>query len=643
MNTSVDRLNKKLQDGEMVYGVTTGYGGSADTRTTNYATLQQALIQHQSAAVLVPSDRGRSSGSLAVDSLKSHAIPIPVVRAAMLTRCNSLLRGHSAVRPVVVQNILTLLANNMTPVVPLRGSISASGDLTPLAYLAGTLEGHPDIFINCGKDQDYRVIPANQALAEAGLEPLELRAKEGLGIMNGTAFSCGAASVVMVEANQLLLLSQALTAMGTEALLGKRENYDPFIANARPHPGQKEAAASMFDFLADSQLVSEASPGQMGSAQDSHILAQDRYALRTSSQWIGPQIEDMALAVQQVEVELNSTTDNPLLDPDTADVLHGGNFQAASVTSAMEKTMTSLQMLGKMVFAQTSEIINPNLSKGLTPNLCADDPSLSFAFKGVDIHMAAYMSELAYLAHPVSSFVQSAELHNQDLNSLALIAARYAADAVEVLSLMVSAYLYALCQALDLRALHLEFVGQAHQSIRSVTEELCGPKIAQFIDSSLWQELMSYWSRNTARDLGQRAQVSTTACTGTLLTLLSDHGSSSARPAYNEMDTATKTLKWRNAVADILKTRFAETRASFFRAQTTPQYLCHSSKRLYTFVRETLGIPMHRGIVDHATHDSGDGINPADKPLMGSYVSRIYVALRAGEMRDVVLGCWERV
>lgn len=256
--------------------------------------------------------------------------------------------------------------------------------------------------------------------------------------------------------------------------------------------------------------------------------------------------------------------------------------------------------------------------------------------------MAAYMSELAYLAHPVSSFVQSAELHNQDLNSLALIAARYAADAVEVLSLMVSAYLYALCQALDLRALHLEFVGQAHQSIRSVTEELCGPKIAQFIDGSLWGELMSHWSRNTARDLDQRAQASTTGCTGTLLTLLSDHGSSSARPEYKEMDTATKTLKWRDAVADILKTRLAETRASFFRTQTTPQYLCHSSKTLYTFVRERLAIPMHRGIVDHATHDSGDGVNPANKPLMGSYVSRIYVALRAGEMRDVVLGCWER-
>lgn len=634
MNASVEQLARKLEDNETVYGVTTGYGGSANTRTESYAALQKALMQHQAAGILLPGDRGRESGSATVDSLKSHAIPIPVVRAAMLTRCNSLLRGHSAVRPVVVQNVLILLAKDMTPVVPLRGSISASGDLMPLAYLAGMLEGNPDISVNCGKEQGYRVIGADQALAEAGLSPLELRAKEGLGIMNGTAFSCGAASVVLYEANQLLLLSQVLTAMGTEALIGHRGNYDPFIAKARPHPGQKEAAENMFEFLADSKLISEAAPGKIGTAKDNHALAQDRYALRTSSQWMGPQIEDMALALTQVEVELNSTTDNPLIDPDRTMFHHGGNFQAAAVTSAMEKTMTSVQMLGKMIFSQCSELINPATSKGLPPNLTADDPSLSYAFKGVDINMAAYMSELAYLNHPVSNHVQSAEMHNQGLNSLALIAARYTGDAVEVLSLMSAAYLFTLCQALDLRALHISFVHEAHRDIQAATTELCGPSATDFINGELWEELMGHWSNNSAMDPPERAQITTTASMGRFLSLVSHYRCPG--------DLGTITLKWQETVSSILSRKYDETRKAFFKEQTTKEYLCHASKQMYSFVRETLGIPMHIGLADHATHDGGDGRTAHDKPLIGSHISKLYVALRDGALRPVLLSCWER-
>ncbi|KAA8652749.1 aromatic amino acid ammonia-lyase [Aspergillus tanneri] len=291
----------------------------------------------------------------------------------MLTRCNSLLRGHSAVRPAVVQHILTLLAHGMTPILPLRGSISASGDLTPLAYIAGAVEGNPDISVH--KDRDGSIVPADEALRELGLSPLEYGPKEGLGLLNGTAFSAGAASLVLVESTQLLLLSQVLTAMGTEAL---------------------RAPASR------------------------------------------PQIENLALSLMQVEIELNWTTDNPLLDPTEQRIHHGGNFQAAAVTSAMEKALGALQMLGKI---------------------------LSFAFKGVDINMAAYLSELGYLSHPVSKHVQSAEMHNQALNSLAFLACRYTADAVEVLSLMAATYLYVLCQALDLRALHQEFESTARASI----------------------------------------------------------------------------------------------------------------------------------------------------------------------------------
>ncbi|KAK1142041.1 hypothetical protein N8T08_008247 [Aspergillus melleus] len=616
MTRSVDILNQKLSAGEIIYGVNTGFGGSADTRTNDYPALQKALIQHHNAAVVLPSDRGGAP----IPGLKSHSMPVPVVKAAMLTRCNSLLRGHSAVRPEVVQHILALLANGMTPVVPLRGSISASGDLTPLAYIAGALEGNPDIGIY--KDTTGEVVPSNQALQELGLSPLEFGPKEGLGLLNGTAFSAGAASLVLFEANQLVLLSQVLTAMGTEALLGTRFNYHPFIAEARPHEGQREAAANIFGFLTDSKLATTAHPGDEGGNEG---LAQDRYALRTSSQWIGPQIENMALSLRQIEVELNSTTDNPLLDPVEQRIHHGGNFQAAAVTSAMEKTSGAMQMLGKMFFAQCSEIINPMLSNGLPPNLAFDDPSLSFAFKGVDINMASYISELGYLNHPVSNHVQSAEMHNQALNSLAFIAARYASDSVDILSLMAATYLYVLCQALDLRALHIEFVKAARPQIDAISASVGATDPATH--SQVWEQLMHHWGRNSTYDLSDRARIAATYTLGSLVHLISSSGATLQPNAVPD---------WQSQVSDILSTSYASAREQFLASPTTKSYLCKASAKFYSFVRETLNVPLHRGIVDHPTFETGE----ADKKTIGSRIGEVYAALRRGEVRDVLVDCF---
>ncbi|CAL5868712.1 uncharacterized protein PFLUO_LOCUS2939 [Penicillium psychrofluorescens] len=621
LDRSVELLAQKLEKGEVIYGVTTGFGGSAETRTNDYAALQKALIQHHNSAVVLPRDRGNGAGSTHLGSLKSHAMPIPIVKGAMLIRCNSLLRAHSAVRILVVQNILALLAHDMTPVVPLRGSISASGDLTPLAYIAGMIEGNPDIAVNCGEGQNYRIIPANQALQEAGLNPLTFGPKEGLGLLNGTAFSCSAAGLVLFEANQLVVMSKLLTAMGTEALLGSRHNYHPFIAKSRPHPGQQLSAAFIFQCLADSKLTHGADP-------DGEGLAQDRYALRTSTQWIGPQLENLGLALQQVQTELNSTTDNPLLDPVEERAHHGGNFQAASITSAMEKTMTAMQMLGKMIFSQCSEIVNPMLNKGLPPNLSADDPSLSFAFKGVDINMASYMSELAYLNHPVSNYVQSAEMHNQGLNSLALITARYAGDTVELLALMTATYLYVLCQALDLRVMHLEFVTQAHIKVDDATAQLFQSSGTDFQLSFgqeiIWEELTSHWERNSTSDLDRRSQIAATNSVGVVLSLLGDQA------------VGKELQQWKSSVANILETTYAANRKLFFQNRKTASYLCTSSQKLYGFVRERLGVPMHRGLVDHPTYVSGEKtLNES----IGSHIGKVYAALRGDEFRDVILNC----
>lgn len=227
----------------------------------------------------------------------------------------------------------------------------------------------------------------NTRVQLVGANVTTLGPKEGLGLVNGTAASAALAALAMFEANNLAVLTQALTAMACEALLGNSESFHPFIAEVRPHEGQIESARNIFTLLQGSHLAQ----GIMDKKNRKQSgLIQNRYALRSAPQWIGPQLEDLMLANRQVQTELNSSCDNPLVDRRTEDIYYGANFQATSITSAMEKTRLSLQMFGKLLFSQATEMIDPNLSNGLPTNLVADDPSLSFTMKGVDISMAAY-------------------------------------------------------------------------------------------------------------------------------------------------------------------------------------------------------------------------------------------------------------
>ncbi|KAL2157281.1 hypothetical protein VTH06DRAFT_6219 [Thermothelomyces fergusii] len=443
VSDSVEFLRRQLEAGSVIYGVNTGFGGSADTRTQRLEQLQSAAIQQLNVGILLKADKTDAEADRRQDNglLRSHALPPPIVRAAMLIRCNSLMRGHSGVRISVIESVMKLLALDTTPVVPLRGSISASGDLSTLSYIAGALEGNPDIFVRVGggssrsEDGKTKIVSAREALRLAELEPVRLQAKEGLGIINGTAPSCAAACLAIHQANQLVILVQLLTAMGAEALGGTANNYHPFISSVRPHPGQAEVAANILAFLVGSKLCRPLSKGGDSSSLARRGLAQDRYALRTAPQWLGPQVEDLLLAGRQVAVELNSTTDNPLIQltgeeeqEHESRIHHGGNFQAHALTSAMEKTLLALQNTGRLLFAQSSELLGQHGGAtgssgggvGLTPNLSWDDPSGSFTCKGLDINMAAYAAELAACAHPVSAHVLPAETANQSVNSMAL-------------------------------------------------------------------------------------------------------------------------------------------------------------------------------------------------------------------------------
>lgn len=487
-------IPEKIAQGEVIYGVNTGFGGSADARSHDVKKVQQSLISHLMCGIVsdgkqalalnsngYPSqsngqssqingeantDNNRQSNGqqkqqrLAVqnplplnDPLASTCMPESWARASMLIRLNSLAGGASGIRTDIAESLMDLLNKDVVPRIPVRGSISASGDLSALAWIGAVMQGKTSATAFSGSrdiEGARRVIRADVALSEAGIAPISLHAKEGLAIVNGTAVSAGVAALAAHESLHLAALSQVLTAMSVEALRGSDESFEPFIARVRPHPGQVDSARNIKAFLTGSKLLNR------HDSQNVATLRQDRYSLRTASQWIGPVLEDFTLAHNQLTIELNSVTDNPLIDLETGRVLHGGNFQARAVTSAAEKLRQGLQSIGRMLFTQCTEMINPATSWGLPPNLCSDDPNDSFLFKGLDVVIAGLTSELGFLANPVGTHVQTAEMGNQALNSLALVSARYTLEAADVLSQIASAHLLALCQALDLRTIEIE-------------------------------------------------------------------------------------------------------------------------------------------------------------------------------------------
>ncbi|KAH6845612.1 L-Aspartase-like protein [Chaetomium sp. MPI-CAGE-AT-0009] len=673
VNESVAFLERELEAGNVIYGVNTGFGGSADTRTQDFERLQSAAVQHLNVGILLKADKtDPGSDNQNNGLLRSHALPTPIVKAAMLIRCNSLMRGHSGVRVCVIESVMKLLSLNMTPVVPLRGSISASGDLSTLSHIAGAIEGNPDIFVKVvGEDGKTKILPASETLKVAKLEPVRLQAKEGLGITNGTAPSCAAACLAIDQANQLALLAQLLTAMGTEALNGNANNYHPFISAIRPHPGQAEVATNILHFLSGSKIC----PPPTSSHSIARVgLAQDRYSLRTAPQWLGPQLEDLLLATRQVTTEINSTTDNPLIEVvppslangsnnNTSRMHHGGNFQAAALTSAMEKTLLALQNIGRLLYAQSAELINNATNKGLPPNLSLDDPSASFTCKGFDVNMAAYAAELAYLAKPVSSHVQVAEMANQSVNSMALVAARYALEAVEVVGLMAATYVYVLCQALDLRCLGLEFRGRVREVVRGVVagcffggEKGHGGEREEVVAESVRAAVLARWDLLSHLDLAERCRTAVNESLGTVLECLVDSGAS-----------LEGVREYQARMAEALETCYADVRAEFLRSQKTTDYISPASRVVYDFVRKDLNIPINRGVEDHPplllrkveearggavggpNERVGSGVGKngdlaaLDEELalrgrtLGTMAGEIYETVRAGELHDRIM------
>jgi histidine ammonia-lyase/phenylalanine ammonia-lyase len=429
-----------IDRGIPVYGVTTGFGDSVRRQigADRAGQLQEHLIRFL----------GCGTGA---------AASVPTARGVLLVRANTLARGHSGVRVELIERLVDLLNRGITPVIPEEGSVGASGDLVPLSYVAAALIGRGTVH------HRGRLRPAAEALAEEGLEPLVLEPKEGLALVNGTAFMTAMAALATVDVRRLALVSDVCTALATEVLGGLTGAFDPFLHDvAKPHSGQIRSAANIRALLRGSRLARTPEEvldqaGTGGRFRELSVQIQDKYSLRCAPQFTGVLWDTLGWVEQWLEVEINSSNDNPLFDTAAGTVRNGGNFAGGHVALAMDTLKTAVASVADLMDRQLELIVDEKYNQGLTPNLIPDLPDgdpergLNHGFKGMQLACSSLTAEALSRCMPLASFSRSTECHNQDKVSMGATAARSTRDVVGLAEKVAAIHLLALCQAADLR------------------------------------------------------------------------------------------------------------------------------------------------------------------------------------------------
>jgi histidine ammonia-lyase len=439
MTASQEAKDRIVASGIPIYGVTTGFGDSSGRQVS--ADKAEALQRNLLRFLRV------GTGDTAPDE---------VVRATMLIRANSAARGNSGIRLAPVELILSLLEKDLLPAIPERGSVGASGDLTPLSYLAAALTGEGTL--RC----QGRALDAGEAIQAGGLSPVALHAKEGLALVNGTSFMAGYAALAVAEAAELAWATELCTALSTEVRRSSRDQFTAFPHEHKPHPGQVTSAASVHRMLSDSPAVVGDTDlvGPSSSEQRRYLelerRIQDPYSIRCAPHVVGVLRDTLSWAEDWLTTEINSSNDNPLFEAATGTVHYSGNFYGGHVAQAAQAVSAAVAGVADLLDRQLAILVDEKFSIGLTPNLVVpagpDDPEagLHHGFKGAQIAASALTAEALHLTTPMSSFSRSTEAHNQDKVSMGTIAARHAHTVVHLTSQVTAIHLLALCQAADL-------------------------------------------------------------------------------------------------------------------------------------------------------------------------------------------------
>lgn len=412
-------LDTLLDKEGVIYGVTTGYGDSCVVAVP----LEQveALPRH------LFTFHGCGLGKVLDEA---------ATRAVLAARLQSLCHGVSGVRVELLERLQAFLEHDVLPVIPEEGSVGASGDLTPLSYVAATLSGQREVVYQ-GQRRS-----AAEVHTELGWEPLVLRPKEALALMNGTAVMTALACLAYARADYLLQLATRITALNVVALEGNPEHFDERLFAAKPHPGQMQVAAWLRQDLA---IDAPTAP--------LHRL-QDRYSLRCAPHVLGVLADSLGLLRQFIETELNSANDNPLIDAEAERVLHGGHFYGGHIAFAMDSLKNLVGNVADLLDRQLALLVDVRYNHGLPSNLSGAPQAtamINHGFKAVQIGASAWTAEALKNTLPASVFSRSTECHNQDKVSMGTIAARDALRSLELTEQVAAATLLAANQGVWLR------------------------------------------------------------------------------------------------------------------------------------------------------------------------------------------------
>lgn len=417
--SSAEFLDRLLKEDGVIYGVTTGYGDSC--------------------TVDVPLDK---VAELPLNLIRFHGCGLGKFfdpregRAILATRLASLSQGLSGVRWEMLQQFEALINQNIVPIIPQEGSVGASGDLTPLSYVAAVLVGERKVYY------ENKELDTEEVFKRLEIKPLALRPKEGLAVMNGTAVMTALACLAYSRAEYLTRLCSRITSLCSLALKGNSNHFDEILFQAKPHPGQCEIASWIRH-----DLNHHAHP------RNSSRL-QDRYSIRCAPHIIGVLRDSLPWMRSMIEIELNSANDNPIIDGDGEHVLHGGHFYGGHIALVMDSLKNCVANLADLMDRQLALLVDTKFNNGLPSNVSAASPDrkmLNHGFKALQIGVSSWTAEALKNTMPASVFSRSTECHNQDKVSMGTIAARDCLRILELTEQVAAALLMVSTQGLDLR------------------------------------------------------------------------------------------------------------------------------------------------------------------------------------------------
>jgi len=412
-------LKQLLEEDGVIYGVTTGYGDSCTTAIP--ADLVAELPKH------LYTFHGCGLGNF---------LSVEQTRAVIVSRLNSLSLGYSGVSFELLEMLTLLLEKNIMPLIPEEGSVGASGDLTPLSYVAAVVCGEREVIYD-----DQRRNTA-EVFDELGIKAIRLIPKEGLAIMNGTAVMTGLACLAFQRAEYLAQLATRITAMATLAIGGNAHHFDEILFSVKPHPGQQKIAARLREDL------------HAGEPPRNPKRLQDRYSLRCAPHVIGVLQDALPWLRQYIENELNSANDNPIIDADGQHVLHGGHFYGGHIAFAMDCLKNAVANIADLLDRQMAQMMDVKFNHGLPANLSGAQgrrAAINHGFKAVQIGASAWTAEALKNTMPASVFSRSTECHNQDKVSMGTISARDCLRGLQLTEQVAAASLLSVCQGIELR------------------------------------------------------------------------------------------------------------------------------------------------------------------------------------------------